>query len=74
MITKVKGGYQLKSRKDPSRSLGPVRGTPKEVEQMDEKRVQFFQNLKKSSGLPGSLAAKVGKTNPALAKKVRGKK
>lgn len=71
MVRKTKGGYRLFSKKT-GKPLGPTRGTPEQVTKMDEKRVQFFQNLKNSSGGPGSLAAKVKKTNPKLVKKVKG--
>jgi hypothetical protein len=64
-------GYRLYSKTDPSKPLGPVRRSSQEVADKDEKRVQFFKNLKKSSGGPGSLAAKV---EPSLVKKVKGKK
>ena len=71
-VKAVKGGYQLHSLKNPKKALGPVRSSPDEVKQKDEKRVQFFQNLKNSSGGPGSLAAKVKKTKPALVEQVKG--
>jgi len=74
MIKPVKGGFQLHSVTKPSRALGPVRETSSEVYQKDEKRVEFFKNLKKSSGGPGSLAAEVGANNPSLVKRVRGPK
>lgn len=70
MVKKVQGGYQLHS-KTTGKPLGPVRKSKAEATQKDEKRVQFFKNLKKSRGGPGSLAAKV--KNKALAKQVRGK-
>ena len=69
MIKPVKGGYQLHS-KTTGKPLGPVRKTKEEVGQKDEKRVQFFKNLKKSSGGPGSLASKV--KEPDLVKQVKG--
>ena len=60
MVRKVKGGYQLHSRST-GKPLGPVRKSKKAVMERDEKRVQFFKNLKNSSGGPGSLASKVKK-------------
>jgi hypothetical protein len=71
MIKPVKGGFRLFSISKPGRALGPVRATAEEVKNKDEKRVTFFKNLKKSSGGPGSLAAKVAKNNPALVKRVK---
>lgn len=71
MIKAVKGGFQLHS-KTTGKPLGPVRSSKEETYQKDEKRVEFFKNLKKSSGGPGSLAAKVGETNPDLVAKVKG--
>ena len=72
MVRKVKGGYQLHS-KTTGKPLGPVRSSAGAVKSRDEKRVQFFKNLKNSSGGPGSLASKV--KNKSLVKKVRrGKK
>ena len=70
MIKPVKGGFQLHSVTT-GKPLGPVRKSSKEVYNKDEKRVEFFKNLKKSSGGPGSLAAKVGASNPSLVAKVR---
>ena len=64
MIKPVKGGFQLHS-KTSGKPLGPVRKSQEEVYKKDEKRVQFFKNLKKSSGAPGSLAAKVRKVKVA---------
>jgi hypothetical protein len=54
VIKKVKGGYQLHSRKDPTRALGPVRASESEVTEKDERRVQHFQKLKNSSKAPAS--------------------
>jgi hypothetical protein len=70
VIKKVSGGYRLFSISKPGRALGPVRSSADEVAKKDEKRVQFFKNLKHSSGGPGSLAAKV--KNKSIVKKVRG--
>jgi len=58
VIKSVKGGYQLHSRKDPTRALGPVRSSPEEVTEKDERRVQHFQKLKNSSKAPASSAKK----------------
>ena len=71
MIKPVKGGFQLHS-KTTGKPLGPVRKSSKEVFNKDEKRVEFFKNLKKSSGGPGSLAAKAKPPKPKLVKS-RGK-
>jgi len=71
MIKPVKGGFQLHS-KTTGKPLGPVRKSKQEAYQKDEKRVEFFKNLKKSSGGPGSLAAKVKASNPSLVAEVRG--
>lgn len=61
MIRKVEGGYRLFSKSKPSRPLGPVRSSAQEVADRDEKRVEFFKNLGKSKGGPGSLRSKVRK-------------
>lgn len=60
MIRKEGGGYRLHS-KTTGKPLGPVRRSAEEVADKDEKRVQFFRNLKKSKGGKGSLRAKVKK-------------
>lgn len=69
MVKKTDGGYQLHS-KTTGKPLGPVRESAEAVINQDEKRVQFFKNLKASSGGPGSLASKVKKKS--LLKKVKG--
>ena len=55
-IRKAGSEHELVSRK--GRVLG--RGTREEMEKR-EQQVKFFKNLKKSSGGPGSLKAKVRK-------------
>ena len=61
MIRKEGSGFRLYSKSKPSRALGPVRSSKDEVTSRDEKRVQFFKNLKHSRGGKGSLKAKVRK-------------
>jgi hypothetical protein len=72
MIKKVKDGFQLHS-KTTGKPIGPVRKSQEDVSTKDEKRVQFFRNLKSSSKGPASLKAKARKAKPALVKKVKGK-
>jgi hypothetical protein len=67
MIKPAGKGYRLFSKSKPGRALGPVRASADEVKDKDEKRVQFFKNLKASKGGPGSLKAKV--KNKSLVKK-----
>lgn len=59
-IRRSGGGFRLHSRTT-GKPLGPVRKSRQEVMEKDEKRVQFFKNIKKSRGGPGSLRSKVKK-------------
>lgn len=57
VIRKVPGGFRLFSVST-GKPLGPVRATREEAYRRDEERVNFFKNLARSTGGPGSLKAK----------------
>ena len=67
MIRPVKGGYGVFSHTGRRMSKQPM---SKAGAEHRLKQVEFFKNLRKSKGGPGSLAAKV--KNKGLLKKMRG--